>query len=177
MNSASKTLKSLKAQGYAILCGDEVGVLRWNSGGYGWRRTGGDDATEITYSKQSVKLFGALGEDGFYIRPTDELNSEAFIGYLKELQEIYHKFAIILDNAVYHKSGMVDKFIESTGEDIVPVFLPPHTPQLNLIEVQWRVLKRLLAGRYFETVEALRDASVKIIQDEMKPVKVMYYMA
>ena len=45
------------------------------------------------------------------------------------------------------------------------------------IEVQWRVLKRLLAGRYFETVDDLRDAIVKIIQDEMKPVKVMDYMA
>ena len=144
---------------------------------YIWRRTGGDDAAKITYSKQSVKLFGALGEDGFYIRPTDELNSEAFIGYLKELQGIHHKFAIILDNAVYHKSGKVDRFIESTDGGIVPVFLPPHTPQLNHTEVQWRVLKRLLAGRYFETVEDLRDAIVKIIQDEMKPVKVMDYMA
>ena len=177
MDNASKTIKSLKAQGYAILCGDEAGILQWNSGGYGWRRIGGDDATKITYSKQSVKLFGALGEDGFYIRPTDELNSEAFIGYMKELQGIYHKFAIILDNAVYHKSSKVEKFIESTGGGIVPVFLPPHTPQRNPIEVQCRVLKRLLAGRYFETVDDLRDVIVKIIQDEMKPVKVMDYMA
>ena len=83
----------------------------------------------------------------------------------------------ILDNVVYHKSGKVDRLIESTDGDIVPVFLPPYTPQLNPIEVQWSVLKRLLAGRYFETVDDLRDAIVKIIQDEMKPVKIMDYMA
>ena len=44
---------------------------------------------------------------------------------------ICHKFAIILDNAAYHKSGKVDNFIESIDGGIVPVFLSPHTPQLN----------------------------------------------
>ena len=48
-------------------------------------------------------------------------------------------------------------------------YLPPHTQQLNPIRVQWRMLKRLLAGRYFETADELRDA---ITQNKMKPVEI-----
>ncbi len=117
-----------------------------------------------------------MGKDGFYMRPADALNSETFIEFLKELRRVYPKFAMILDNAGYHKSLLVSRFIESTGEDIRLIYLPPYTPQLNRIEVQWRVLKRLLAGRYFESVDELRDAIVQIVQNEMKPVEINGYV-
>ena len=172
VSEANATLEELMAQDYVVLCGDEAGVLRWNGGGYGWRRTGGRYTVKSTFSKQSVKMFGALGKDGFYMRPADALNSETFIEFLKELQQTYPKFAMILDNAGYHKSLMVSRFIGSTGGDVKLIYLPPYTPQLNPIEVQWRVLKRLLAGRYFEGVDELRDAIVQIVQNEMKAVEI-----
>ncbi len=52
------------------------------------------------------------------------------------------------------------------------IYLLPYTPQLNLIEVQYMVLKRLLASQYFESVDELRDA---IAQNEMKPVEIKGY--
>ena len=172
VSEANATLEELIAQDYVVLCGDEAGVLRWNGGGYGWRRTGGRYTVKSTFSKQSVKMFGALGKDGFYMRPADALNSETFIEFLKELRLVYPKFAMILDNAGYHKSRMVSRFIESTGGDIKLIYLPPYTPQLNPIEVQYMVLKRLLAGRCFESVDELRNA---ITQNEMKPVEINVY--
>ena len=169
MSETNAMLAELIAKGHVVLCGDEAGVLRWNGGGYGWRRTGGRYTVKSTFSKQSVKMFGALGKDGFYMRPADALNSETFIEFLKELRRVYPKFAMILDNAGYHKSRMVSRFIESTGGDIKLIYLPPYTPQLNPIEVQYAVPKRLLAGRYFESVDELRNA---ITQNEMKPVEI-----
>ena len=169
MSETNAMLAELIAKGHVVLCGDEAGVLRWNGGGYGWRRTGGRDAAKATFSRQSVKTFGALGKDGFYMRPADALNSETFIIYLKDLRRVYPKFAVMLDNAGYHKSRMVSRFIESTGGDIKLIYLPPYTPQLNPIEVQYAVPKRLLAGRYFESVDELRNA---IPQNEMKPVEI-----
>ena len=159
----------------SLLYGDEAGVLRWNGGGYGWRRTGGRYTVKSTFSKQSVKMFGALGKDGFYMRPADALNSETFIEFLKELRRAYPKFVMILDNAGYHKSRMASRFIESAGGDIKLIYLPPHAPQLNPIEVQYMVLKRLLAGRYFENVDELRDAIVQIVQNEMKAIEIKVY--
>ena len=146
VSEANATLEELMAQDYVVLCGDEAGVLRWNGGGYGWRRTGGRYTVKSTFSRQSVKMFGALGKDGFYMRPAAALNSATFMEFLKELRRAYPKFATMLDNAGYHKSRVASRFVESTGGDIKLIYLPPHAPQLNPIEVQCMALKRLPAG-------------------------------
>ena len=88
------------------------------------------------------------------------------IEFLKELRRAHPKFVMVLDNAGYHKSLVASRFVESTGGDVKLVYLPPHAPQLNPIEVQYVVLKRLLAGGYFESVDELGNA---ITQNEMKP--------
>ena len=86
MNETNATLEELITKGHVVLCGDEARVSRWNGGRYGWRRTGGRDTAKTTFSKQSVKMFGALGKDGFYMWPADALNSATFIEFLKELR-------------------------------------------------------------------------------------------
>ena len=56
------------------------------------------------------------------------------------------------------------------------VFLPPYTPQLNSIEMQWGVLKRLLSGRYFRSVGELKKTIMALVDNgEMKPVRLMSY--
>ena len=92
------------------------------------------------------------------------------------LQNTYPKFVYVLDNASCHRSEKVNRFIESTGRDIVLVFLPPYTPQLNPIEVQWQELKRLLAGQCFHSLEDLRDAIEAMVDRDMKPVRIMPYL-
>ena len=69
MSETDATLAELIAKGHVAPCGDEACVLRWNGGGYGWRRTGGRYTGRTAFSRQSVKMFGALGKDGFYILP------------------------------------------------------------------------------------------------------------
>ena len=117
-------------------------------------------------------MFGAPGKDGFYTRLADALNSETFMEFLKELRQAYPKFAMMLDNAGYHKSLAASRFIGSTGGNIELIYLPPHAPQPNPIEAQYVALKRLLAGRYFESVDELKDA---ITQNE-KPVEIKGYV-
>ena len=56
------------------------------------------------------------------------------------------------------------------------IFLPAYTPQLNPIEIQWRVLKRLLHGRYFASIEELEAAIMSLVDSrQMRPVKIMKY--
>ena len=171
MSETNAALEELVAKDYVVLCGDEAGALRCNGGWYGWRRTGGHYTVKTTFSKQSVKTFGVLDKDGFNMRPVDALNSETFIEFLKEVQQTHPTFVMMLDNAGYHKPLAASRFMESTGGDVTLIYLPPYTPQLNLIGVQYMVLKRLLAGRYFESVDKLRDA---IMQNE-KPVEIKVY--
>ena len=97
--------------------------------------------------------------------------------FLKDLQKTCPKFVFILDNAIYHKSEMAMEFVDSTKGDIRLIFPPPYTPQLNLIETQWRELKRILSGRYFAILEELDGAINAIISSgEMKPVKPVPYL-
>ncbi len=172
VSETNATLEELMAKGHVAPCGDEACVLRWNGGGYGWRRTGGRYAVNTTFSRQSVKMFGALGKDGFYMRPADALNSETFIEFLKELRQTCPKLVMMLDNAGYRKSRVASRFIESTGGDVKLIYLPPHAPQLSPIEVQYMALKRPLAGRYFESVDELRNP---IAQNEMDAMEIKVY--
>ena len=72
---------------------------------------------------------------------------------------------------------MVDEFVKSTGE-IRRVYLPPYTPQLNPIEIQWRVLKDMLAGRYFGSTDYLIRAITNLIDSgQMNPVRLMNYLS
>lgn len=42
--------------------------------------------------------------------------------------------------------------------------LPPYTPQLNLIDIQWKVIKEQLACRYFTTIDDLEEAVVRLVE-------------
>ena len=70
-------------------------------------------------------------ENGFMPRVSKTVkatNSTTFVDFLKDLQKIYSKFVHILDNAKYHMSNTMNKFIDSTKGDIRPVFIPPYMP-------------------------------------------------
>ena len=106
----------------------------------------------------------------------DKLDSDLFIAFLKEVLKIYGMVIIVLDNASCHRSAKIRDFIESTHGSIRLFFLPPYTPQLNPIEIQWRELKKLLAGRYFESEEELINAVNTLVRTgQIKPVKLMDY--
>ena len=121
-----------------------------------------------------VKMFGATSGKAHHISMVDSLKTYTIIAFLEKIQKICHKLAIVLDNASYHKSNEVNKFIESTRGDTVPVFLQSYTPQLSPVEMQWRELKRLLAGQLFKSLNALKDTA-GIISDTVKLVSYMTY--
>ncbi len=173
----ARLLEEMTRQGHVVQVCDEAAVQIWSGVGYGWRPAGRHDTVRHGFSKKSVRLFGSLGTDGYRIRTTDAINSETFIAFLQEMLKAYPKFVMILDNASCHKSKMVAEFVDSTDGAIRLAFLPPYTPQLNPIEMQWAVLKRLLSGRYFRSVEKLKKTIITLVDNgEMKPVRLMSYL-
>ena len=107
----------------------------------------------------------------------ESINADTFIEFLKEMRQIYKKFVMFLDNLSAHKAAKVSKYIESTDGDVILVYLPKYTPQLNPMEIQWRVLKNMLAQRCFNNAEELAK-SIRILVDtgQLLPVKQMNYM-
>jgi transposase len=83
---------------------------------------------------------------------TQELYQKA-IDRHPEANTIY----IISDNARYYRNKTLTKWIEKTN--IVQVFLPPYSPNLNLIERLWRFLrKKVINTQFYRTKELFRQA-------------------
>jgi len=71
---------------------------------------------------------------------------------------------IILDNAKYHYSKEVKKFLQ--GSKIKLVFLPTYSPNLNLIERLWKFFKKtVLYNQYYEDLKEFRKACINFFSN------------
>ena len=80
------------------------------------------------------------------------LNSDSVCEGLEKLRKKYPDriLYIILDNAAYQRCNKVAEKAKLLNINLV--FLPPYSPNLNLIERLWKFLrKKLLSDRYYPT--------------------------
>ncbi len=60
----------------------------------------------------------------------------------KFANQIVKKTVVILDNSPIHKSNkFMVKISEWKERDLLVFFLPPYSPELNLIEILWKRIK------------------------------------
>jgi transposase len=67
---------------------------------------------------------------------------------------------LVLDNGAFHKAQALQ-----WPSNVVPVFLPPYSPELNPLERVWRDLKDKLADVSAKTLAELSDAVYAIIRN------------
>ena len=156
-----------RADGMTVFAEDEAAVQRSQNPAYGWRPTGGGEQVRTSFSRESVRIFGAMSQDELRIKIVESTNSEAFREFLEEIRRDRPRLFMVLDNASYHKSKAVREYVESAGGDVELEFLPPYTPQLNPVETVWRDLKKRLAGRFFRSLDELKAAITAILEREM----------
>jgi transposase len=75
------------------------------------------------------------------------------------------KIVIILDNASFHKRKDIIEKIEKEMPNIILEFLPPYSPDYNLIELVWHSAKEYIAHRLFESVEQLEELLNKLLNE------------
>lgn len=74
---------------------------------------------------------------------------------------------MILDNARIHHAKMLQPFLQKHATQLELVFLPPYSPQLNIVEGLWGWLKKsVIYNVFFPSVEEIR-AAVKSFMDEI----------
>ena len=67
------------------------------------------------------------------------------------------KTALILDNARIHHAKLLQPFLEANKEQLTLLFLPPYSPNLNLIEGLWKWLKeKVIYNVFYKTVAEIR---------------------
>lgn len=89
-----------------------------------------------------VGLMNRKNELFFEVSETT-FNSDKLISFMdKFMRQIVKKTVVILDNAPIHKSKKFKAKIKEWEEnDLLIYFLPPYSPELNLIEILWRRIK------------------------------------
>lgn len=103
---------------------------------------------------KSLYLFGAFsplnGDHFLYTMP--QCNSQTFQEYLNEFSQYKaNEFkVIVLDNGSFHKAHSL-----KIPDNIVLVFLPPYSPELNPAEKIWWNLKRNFSNQFYESLEEL----------------------
>ena len=117
----------------------------------------------VNHTFDSFYLYGAVapatGESFFLELPY--LNSAAFQLWLDDFATTFADSwnVLVLDNGAGHKAKAL-----RWPSNVVPVFLPPYSPELNPIERLWRDLKDQLAAISPKTLAELSDAVCSIIQ-------------
>ena len=71
------------------------------------------------------------------------------------------KIHIVLDNARYQKCEIVTSLAKELAIDLV--YLPPYSPNLNLIERLWKFTKGKLRVKYYSNFKSFREAIDSII--------------
>ncbi len=89
------------------------------------------------------------------------LDGDCFEVFLTELSRTYPDELILLirDNAPAHSKIELD-----IPTNIIPIALPPYSPELNPVERWFQEFRRLLANRCFDTIDALHDALTQVLE-------------
>ncbi len=140
----------------------------------GIRRRGGRETVPVNYSKQSIHMIGALGDGALELQFHDDLTAASYVELVKHLHRRYGKVGILADNAGALTGRDMRKCLDDTGGDVEILHLPPHTPQLNPIEVEWREIKAAIADIFFGGLDKMRDAIRRMIRNGEIPIVKMF---
>lgn len=76
----------------------------------------------------------------------------------EDFEEKSAQIVIIIDNASFHKKQEIVKQISSNFPKLKLEYLPPYSPDYNLIELVWHSAKEYIAHREFENKQQLEKA-------------------
>jgi transposase len=150
--AAYKELKKNLAQNDQIYFMDGVHPQHNSIASCGWIKRGKTKQLKTNNGRKRTNINGILNietKELLYIED-ERINSQTMIASLNQVLEKQKKgkIHIILDNARYYHSFVVKDFLaENPRIDLH--FLPPYSPNLNIIERLWHILKQQVVYNKF----------------------------
>jgi transposase len=115
-----------------------------------------------TFGKhQGVKLIATLDyeNDEIFCIEEEYYDAKAFLRFLYKILSKYadQRIVMILDNVKIHHAKLLKTFLKKYTYELELVFLPPYSPNLNLIEEFWGWLKRsCIYNVFYSSVSEIR---------------------
>lgn len=122
-----------------------------------------------TYGKNAgVKMIGILDyvEGNVYCEEHERYDAKVFLNFLEKTLSLYPtgKIVMILDNARIHHAKLIQPFLNDNKLRLELMFLPPYSPELNLIEGLWGWIKsNIINNRFFSSIAVVKTAVNKFI--------------
>lgn len=132
--------------------------------GYSWAVRGQRPQILSNTGRQRLNVLGAYSPlDQAYVgfETTQNINAESLLKLIGQLEQHQPHGRIILfsDNARYNHARCVREYLQKPNCRLQIAYLPPYSPNLNLIERLWRFMKdRVLKNHYYATFAAFQDA-------------------
>ena len=138
---------------------------------YGWILKGKDNDKYVKSNsgRKRLNLNGALNWNDKTAIVLDEktINTEATIHLLEKIKEKQKqgKVYVILDNASHHHAKLVRRWLLHHPRFKL-LYLPPYSPNLNLIERLWRFFhQKITYNKYFENFEEFKTTTIDFFKN------------
>ena len=112
--------------------------------------------------RQRYSVLGAVetrNHDLVTIQTTGSVNSATVCELILKIAQLYprEKITLVMDNARYQYNAQVQELARSLNIELL--YLPAYSPNLNLIERVWKLVKsKCLRNHYYEDFAAFRSA-------------------
>lgn len=126
-----------------------------NENGYGWQKKGKAGTKKVLSNtgRRRLNIIGALNPVKIAMTSfiTEcKCDREVIKVFFKEIKKDYPgniKINLILDNASYNRAYDVQELAEEFNINLI--YLPPYSPNLNLIERIWKFFKKETTKNYY----------------------------
>lgn len=159
-----KELKNSKKKHDPIYFVDGVHPQHNSVAAFGWIKKGQTKTLKSNTGRARLNISGAVNAETLQVvtRNDESINAQSTIELFKMLERKHRQaetIYVIADNARYYRNRAVQAYLESSR--IKLIFLPPYSPNLNLIERLWKYFrKKILYNKYYETFSEFKEQAM-----------------
>lgn len=167
----NKLKKHLEAED-KILFMDGVHPQHNSKPAYGWFKKGKKAQILSNTGRKRVNINGVLDIENIeaIITSSESINAQSTIELFKKIEKKYHKakkIYVICDNAKYYRSKLLFEYLKTSK--IKLEFLPPYSPNLNIIERLWRFMhKKVTYNKYYESFDIFKKSILGFFENVKK---------
>lgn len=117
-----------------------------------WVKKGQEKWIQSNTGRRHLNLNGAYNPhtQDVIIHDDTVVNAETTICLFEKIEEAYPEqdtIYLFIDNAPYYRSQLLAEYVKTSRIELV--FLPPYSPNLNLIERLWKFLKKKIINTHY----------------------------
>ena len=138
---------------------------------YGWIKKGkkNDVFIKSNSGRQRLNVLGALNirNKQAVVIERKTIDAQSIIDLLEEVakKQLHGKIYMVLDNAKYHHARIVRNWLLHHSRFKL-IFLPPYSPNLNIIERLWRFFhQKVTNNHYFATFQDFKETTMSFFNN------------